>query len=49
MINALGLGEEYLVLPGLLMMTGIYCAFALIGFIVAALLHFALKKEDDEK
>lgn len=45
--NALGLGEEYLSLPTLMMWTGLYCIFALIGFVIAALLHFAFKKEDD--
>lgn len=44
--NALGLGAEYLSLPSLLMWTGLYCLFALAGFFVAALLRFALKKED---
>ncbi len=47
--NALGLGEEYLNLPSLLMWTGIYCAAALVGFVIAALLHFAFKKEDGSK
>ncbi len=44
--NALGLGEEHLILPMLLMWTGIYCAAALVGFVIAGLLHFAFKKED---
>ncbi len=44
--NALGLGEEHLNLTMLLMWTGIYCAIAFIGFVIAALLHFALKKEE---
>ena len=46
--NSLGLGNEYLPFPALLMWTGIYCIFALIGFTIAALLHFALKKENDK-
>lgn len=44
--NALGLGSEYLDTAGVLMWTAIYCAVALIGFVIAALLHFAFKKED---
>lgn len=44
--NALGLGEEHLTLPMLLIWTGIYCAVALVGFVIAALLHFVFKKED---
>ncbi len=44
--NALGLGEEHLIFPSLIMWTGIYCAAALVGFVIAALLHFAFKKED---
>lgn len=46
--NALGLGAEYLGLPSLLLWTGLYCIFALIGIAIAALLHFALKKEDEK-
>ena len=44
--NALGLGEEYLAFPELILWTGLYCQFALVGFAIAALLHFALKKEE---
>lgn len=44
--NALGLGEEYLEPLSLLFWTGLYCLFALLGTAIAALLHFALKKED---
>lgn len=47
--NALGLGAEYLSLPSLLLWTGLYCVFALIGIAIAALLHFALKKEEHDK
>ena len=47
--NALGLGGEYLEIVGLLMWTAIYCAVALVGFIIAALLHFVFKKEENEK
>ena len=45
-INVLGLGEEFLNLPTLLMWTGLYCVFALIGFVIAALLHFVFRKEE---
>lgn len=44
--NALGLGDEYLNFASLLMWTGLYCLFALVGVSIAALLHFALKKEE---
>ena len=44
--NALGLGEEYLNLYSLLLWTGIYCVVALVGFVIAALLHFVFKKEE---
>ena len=44
--NAMGLGEEYLEPMALLFWTGLYCIFALLGTAIAALLHFALKKED---
>lgn len=47
--NALGLGGEVLEPMGLLMWTVIYCCVALVGFVIAALLHFAFKKEDHEK
>ena len=47
--NALGLGGEGLMPIEVLMWTGIYCAVALLGFVIAALLHFAFKKEDDGK
>ena len=43
--NTLGLGEEYLAPLALLFWTGLYCLFALLGTAIAALLHFALKKE----
>lgn len=46
-INALGMGEEYLSLPTLVMWTGLYCVFALIGFVIAALLHFVFRKEEE--
>ena len=45
--NAIGLGEEHLLPVEVLLWTAIYCGIALLGFIIAALLHFALKKEDD--
>ena len=44
--NALGLGGEYLDFPALLLWTGLYCAAALVGFVIAALLHFAFRKEE---
>lgn len=44
--NYLGMGGEFLSLPTLLMWTGLYAIFALIGVAIAALLHFALKKEE---
>lgn len=44
--NALGLGAEYLEFPALLLWTLLYCIFALVGTAIAALLHFALKKEE---
>lgn len=43
--NALGLGGEYLDPFGLLTWTAIYCAMAFVGFTIAALLHFALRKD----
>lgn len=47
--NALGLGGAHLDIPGLLIWTGIYCTAALVGFVIAALLHFAFQKEDDSQ
>ena len=47
--NFMGLGSEVLEPIGLFMWTSIYCGVALVGFVIAALLHFAFKKEDDEK
>ena len=47
--NAMGLGGEVLEPVGLFMWTIIYCCVAMVGFIIAALLHFAFKKEDDSK
>ena len=44
--NALGLGGEYLMPVEVLLWTAIYCGFALIGFVIAALLHFVFRKED---
>lgn len=46
LINSLGLGYEHLTLPSLIMWTGLYCVFALIGVVIAGLLHFALRKEN---
>ena len=45
--NALGLGGEYLAPGDVLLWTAIYCGIAAIGFIIAALLHFVFKKEND--
>ena len=44
--NFLGMGEEYLDAPSLFLWTGLYCLFSILGSTIAALLHFALKKED---
>ena len=46
--NALGLGGEYLDLIQLLLWTAIYCGFALVGFVIAALLHFVFRKEEEK-
>lgn len=46
--NALGLGGEVLEPMGLFMWTAIYCGVALIGFVIAALLHFVFRKEDEK-
>ena len=43
--NALGLEGEYLMPVEVLLWTAIYCGVALVGFVIAALLHFAFKKE----
>lgn len=45
--NALGLAGARIQLDRLLAMTLIYCLVALVGFIVAVLLHFVFKKEDE--
>ena len=47
--NYLGMGEMVLDLRSVLLWTGLYSLFALVGFVIAALLHFALKKEDERK
>ena len=47
--NALGLGGEGLMPVEVVLWTEIYCGVALVGFVIAALLHFAFKKEDDSK
>ena len=44
--NALGLGAEHLELSTLMTWTGIYCGAAMVGFVIAALLHFAFRKEE---
>ena len=45
-INYLGMGQEVLGFVTLVTWTGLYCIFALIGFVIAALLHFVFRKED---
>ena len=47
--NALGLGGEGLMPIEVVLWTAIYCGVTLVGFLIAALLHFAFKKEDDSK
>lgn len=47
--NALGLGGEGLMPIEVVLWTAIYCCVTLVGFLIAALLHFAFKKEDDSK
>ena len=47
--NALGLEGERLLPVEVILWTAIYCGVALVGFVIAALLHFAFKKEADEK
>ena len=46
--NALGLGGEVLEPVGLFLWTAIYCGAALVGFVIAALLHFAFRKENQK-
>lgn len=46
--NALGLGGEYLTSYEVIMWTAIYCGFALVGFVIAALLHFVFRKEEEK-
>lgn len=43
--NYLGFAREYLELPALVLWTSLYCLFAGIGFLIAWLIHFALRKE----
>ena len=47
-INYLGMGQEVLGFVTLVTWTGLYCIFALIGFVIAALLHFVFRKEDNK-
>lgn len=47
-INYLGMGQEVLGIVTLVVWTGLYCIFALIGFVIAALLHFVFRKEDNK-
>ena len=46
--NALGLGQEHLDTGSLFFWTVLYCLFALLGTAIAALFHFALKKEEPQ-
>lgn len=43
--NFLGLGGEVLDFGSLFWMTFYYCLFAMVGIVIAGLLHFALRKE----
>lgn len=43
--NCLGLGDEVMDVYSVLMWSAIYCVIALVGFAIAALLHFAFRKE----
>lgn len=47
--NALGLEGQHLMPVEVFLWTAIYCGVALVGFVIAALLHFAFKKEEDKK
>lgn len=44
--NVLGLGTERLDLYSLLLWSGLYSLFALLGSIIAALLHFVFRREE---
>lgn len=44
--NWLGLGGEILDLPSLLLWSAIYCGAAVVGLVIAGLLHFAFRKEE---
>lgn len=44
--NLLGMGNEQLDLYSVLMWSGMYSLFAVLGVIIAALLHFVFRKED---
>lgn len=44
--NFLGMGAEYLDPASLLLWTGLYSIFAVLGTIVAGLLHFVFRKEE---
>ena len=44
--NLLGMGNERLDLYSVLMWSGMYSLFAVLGVIIAALLHFVFRKED---
>ncbi len=45
LINLLGIGNELLSIPSLLLWTAIYAAISLVGVLIAGLLHFVFKKE----
>ena len=44
--NLLGMGNERLDLYSVLMWSGMYSLFAVLGVVIAALLHFVFRKED---
>lgn len=46
MTNLLGMGKERLGLYSLLLWSGLYSLFAVLGVVIAALLHFVFRKEE---
>lgn len=44
--NLLGMGNEYLDLYTLVIWSGLYSLFAVLGIIIAALLHFVFRREE---
>ena len=49
LINAFAPGEYHMSIADILLWAAIYYGLALVGYAIAALLHFALKKEDEEE